>query len=278
MTLISTALILASQNVSQSQIVYSDHLQSICLIKDICSNTLPPNFWAYKPAQSLYCWLGTILPHIPYTIFQHVKAHTSASDPASQLNHMVDAAATTAHYRPSLVPLAPIPMFHMDPFSLWSPNKGFIENNLTHFISSCCSDQLSCHLFFDSSQQMPNPDVFSPLSFPYEQSSSGYSTMVQLYVCSGQLPTRALLVSRRMSPSCHCQFRCDTVETPLHLFSVCPVFNHLQVSTLDDIHQILSSVLEVFLISYSLKCWIQSLLYFPHHLHSYGLMALMLGF
>ncbi len=63
----------------------------------------------------------------------------------------------------------------------------------THFISSCFSDQLSCHLFFDCSQQMNsfhllslfwstllipvserrlNPDALPPLSFPYEGSSS----------------------------------------------------------------------------------------------------------
>ncbi len=141
----------------------------------------------------------------------------------------------------------------MDLFSLWSPNEGFIENNLTHFISSHCSDELSHHLFFNSIQWTLNPVAFSPPSFPYEWSSSGYSTMVQLYVHSGQLPTRALLASRRMSP-CHCWFRCDTAETPIHLFSVCPVFNHLWVSTLDDIHQISSSVLEG--VSNQLQSWV----------------------
>ena len=112
--LISAALISVSQNVSQLPTVYSNHLQSICLIEDIQSNTLPPNFQVYQLAWSLYWWLKSVLPCILDTVFQHIKAGSSAFDPASQLNHIADTAATTAHYQPSY-------------FSLWSPNKGFIE-------------------------------------------------------------------------------------------------------------------------------------------------------
>src|SRR6266850_228983 len=165
--LISAALISVSQNVSQLPTVYSDHLQSICLIEDIQSNTLPPNFQVYQPARSLYWWLKSVLPHILDTVFQHIKASSSTFDPASQLNHIADAAATTAHYQPSY-------------FSLWSPSGLPTKDSLslfhsfhllslsdqlshhlfsipvseqTHFISSCFSDQLSCHLFFNCSQQ-----------------------------------------------------------------------------------------------------------------------------
>src|SRR6266850_2568976 len=104
-------------------------------------------------AQSLYWWLKSVLPHILDTVFQHIKAGSSTFDPASQLNHIADTATTTAHYQPSY-------------FSLWSPNKGFIEfislisspltflinshviyssiavSKRTHFISSHFSDQL----------------------------------------------------------------------------------------------------------------------------------------
>ena len=50
MALVSAALILLSWHESESQIVHSDHLQSVCLIEDIQANVLHPNFWAYKPA------------------------------------------------------------------------------------------------------------------------------------------------------------------------------------------------------------------------------------
>ena len=78
--------------------------------------------------------------------------------------------------------------------TLWSHHLFSIPvSEQTHFISSCFSDQLSCHLFFDCSQQMnsfhllslfwstlsipvseqrPNPDALPPSSFPYEGSSS----------------------------------------------------------------------------------------------------------
>ncbi len=65
MALVSAALILLSQSESESQIVHSDHLQSVCLIEDIWANALHPNFWAYKPAQSYYQWLHNITPLVP---------------------------------------------------------------------------------------------------------------------------------------------------------------------------------------------------------------------
>src|SRR5260370_8902759 len=93
--LISAALILVSQNVSQSPTVYSDHLQSICLIENIQSNTLPPNFQVYQLAQSLYWCLKSFLPHILDTVFQHIKAGLSAFDPPSPLNPISASAAPT---------------------------------------------------------------------------------------------------------------------------------------------------------------------------------------
>ncbi len=67
-------------------IIYSDHLHSIRLIKDIQSNTLPPNFWAFRPARSYYKWLSKLLDENPQLSFKHVKSHTSSSDTPSILN------------------------------------------------------------------------------------------------------------------------------------------------------------------------------------------------
>ena len=150
LALISAALIIAARNVSESQVVHSDHLQSIQLIEDIQSHTLPPNFWAHKPARSYYCWLDAILLRATNTHFQHIKAHTSSSDLPSYLNQITDAGATSAHFRPSLVPLAPLPSFSMDAFSLWCPLVGFIENNIPQFISNRYSEQVTRHLYFNS--------------------------------------------------------------------------------------------------------------------------------
>ena len=202
MALIAAGLVISAHFSSTSHAVHLDHLQLICLIEDIHSNTLPLNFWAHKPAQSYYHWLGNVLSHAHDICFTHVKAHTSASDGPSLLNQQADDAASLAHYCSSSFPLAPIPTFSLDNFSLWCPLVGFIENNVLQFITSCLSQQVSHHLFFDSNQCMPSPIAPQSLTFPYEWSSAGYSAVIQLYACSGQLPTRGLLVSRGMLSSC----------------------------------------------------------------------------
>ena len=202
MALIAAGLVISAHFSSTSHAVHSDHLQSIRLIEDIRSDTLPPNFWAHKPARSYYRWLGNVLSRAHDIRFTHVKAHSSASDAPSLLNRQADDAASSAHYRSSSFPLAPIPTFSLDNFSLWCPLVGFIENNVLQFITSCLSQQVSHHLFFDSNQCMPSPIAPQSLTFPYEWSSAGYSAVIQLYACSGQLPTRGLLVSRGMLSSC----------------------------------------------------------------------------
>src|SRR5260370_29782688 len=68
--------------------------------------------------------------------------------------------------------------------------------------------------------------------------------MVQLYLHSGQLPTRSLLENRGLTSSSHCRFGCEAPESPLHLFTICPVFHHFRQSTLDNLHQTSSSLME----------------------------------
>jgi hypothetical protein len=253
MALVSAALILSSRHESESQIVHSDHLQSVRLIEDIWANSLHPNFWAYKAARSYYRWLHNILSHNTSAAFQHVKAHTSATDVPSRLNRVADAAAISAHYRPSLVPLAPLPTFFMDNFSLWCPLVGFIENNSLTFISAHLSQQVAHRLFFDSNQRMPGLEALTPPTYPYERSSAGYSASVQLYARSGQLPTRALLASRGLISSSRCRFGCCAAESAQHLFSTCSIFHSFRESTLADLHRTSSALLEDVPLSISVR-------------------------
>ncbi len=168
MALVAAGLVVSSHFSSKSHVVYSDHLQSIRLIEDIRSDTLPPNFWAHKPARSCYWWLGNVLSHAHNIRFTHVKAHTSASDGPSLLNRQADDGASSAHYHSSSIPLAPIPTFLLDKFSLWCPLVGFIENNALQFITSRLSQQVALRLFFESNQRLPSPDAPWSPTFPYE--------------------------------------------------------------------------------------------------------------
>ena len=113
--------------------IFSDHLQSVHLISNICSNALLPNFWVSKLAQSYYHWLSMLVVDNPQLIFQHIKSHTNLSNNPSTLNQMVDELAAAAH-ADLYTWFAPLPSFALDCYALWKEGTGFIENNVMLFI------------------------------------------------------------------------------------------------------------------------------------------------
>ncbi|KAF8340741.1 uncharacterized protein EI90DRAFT_2826951, partial [Cantharellus anzutake] len=186
-------------------------------------------------ARSYYRWFKDILTRLNGIHFDHVKAHTQAVDMPSVLNRAADHAASLAHSRPSIVPLAPLPTFTMDAFSLWRPFLGFIENNVLSFASSQWSEKSARHLFWTSHQRMPGFQAMTSPSFPYERTSAGFSACVQLYARSGQLPTRALLHARGLVASAQCRLGCISAESMHHLFSECPVFRSFRISAVSGL-------------------------------------------
>ncbi|KAF8219205.1 hypothetical protein L208DRAFT_1342234, partial [Tricholoma matsutake] len=67
-----------------------------------------------------------------------------------------------------------------------------------------------------------------PPAYPYLCSLSCYSALVELYACSGQLPTAMRLHSQHKINSYQCHFGChDALEDEHHLFVECPYFAEL---------------------------------------------------
>jgi len=66
----------------------------------------------------------------------HVQGHTSNTNIASNLNHIVDRLASTSHHLSLPPPSVPISTFFMDNFMLLSPSSGFIESSILTYIDS----------------------------------------------------------------------------------------------------------------------------------------------
>src|SRR5258708_17589717 len=196
--------------------IFADHLHSICLIQDIHSTALPPNFWSFSPAQSYYRWLLMLLEDSPQLFFGHIRAHTSSTDAVSILNRVADRLAVTTHMHP-FSQIALLPTFALDQYTMWAGGVGFIENNFSLFVDGELARIHATSLHYTSGDRFPHPPISIPQSFPYERSTSSYSALVQLYARSGQLPTRRLLFLRGMAPSFRCRFGCYGAETPHHL-------------------------------------------------------------
>ena len=225
--------------------ILTDHLNSVRLLKDACTSILPAHFWYRWPGRAYYKWLLNLLHHAPATEFEYIKAHTGLSDIPSQLNYSADQIAVVSHHFPAYTPLAPVPTFDMDDFTLWSPSSGYVDSNLASFVNNLYSRGLISKFALDHHLRMPSSfyHPHNPPQYPYERAYSAFSAVVQLYARSGQLPVRRLLSSRRLSRTSRCHFGCTSSEDDHHIFVSCSHFSTLHNNAVRDLVSSLSSVL-----------------------------------
>ncbi|KAI0278256.1 hypothetical protein BGY98DRAFT_974617, partial [Russula aff. rugulosa BPL654] len=118
-----------------------------------------PHSWSTLPARSLYRWIYSILTSSSIRPdLLHIRAHTSATDPASLANALVDRLASSSHSLP-----IPPPLFLFPPFSWIASLLTFlrlITLNLIYLISLTRSSLLA-----PSSTPHLHPFTFFPRSF-----------------------------------------------------------------------------------------------------------------
>lgn len=115
----------------------------------------------------------------------------------------------------------------MDDFTLHSPADGWIESNIRTFIDRVGAHRTAHDLEYGSGLCLCRLvyDLGAPPEFPYLRALSCYSAVVQLYVCSGQLPTAQRLYGRGKLESDSCRFGCwAAVEDEHHIFVQCAKF------------------------------------------------------
>jgi hypothetical protein len=87
-------------------------------------------------------------------------------------------------------------------------------------------------------------DPCPPPLHPYTHASSSFSAVVQLYTCSGQLPTNLSRATCFHSGDLFCHFGCRSLEDAHHIFMHCPRFSNLRdeysKSLLSDTQRLMS--------------------------------------
>ncbi|KAJ7659767.1 hypothetical protein DFH06DRAFT_904286, partial [Mycena polygramma] len=118
---------------------------------------------------------------------------------------------------------APIPTFFMDDFTFYTPLDGWNESNIRSFYDMSTTRSTSTkagithqRLSFRLHDPTPPPD------WSYTHGFCAYSTVVQTYPPSGQLPTADLLCSRGKRSSPRCRDGCNDVKDMHHIFVICP--------------------------------------------------------
>jgi hypothetical protein len=79
-------------------------------------------------------------------------------------------------------------------------------------------------------------DPTPPHEFPYTHAFSAYSTLVQLYARSGQLPTADLLHSRGNLTSPDCRLGCAAIEDAHHIFVDCTYYASWRLKATEELH------------------------------------------
>ncbi|KAJ7637445.1 hypothetical protein B0H17DRAFT_1217101 [Mycena rosella] len=165
--------------------------------------------------RSYYRWILALvsdnLLHIVYTC-----AHTDDQSVPSRINSEADHYASSAQRFLQDVPCAPVPTFFMDDFCFYTTSDGWIESSIRTYINKSIAAS--------ASHQPANGHQLS------------YSAIIQLYVCSGQLPTADILYSRgKLTDPC-CRMGCAAIEDAHHVFVECAQYDEWRTKATEELH------------------------------------------
>ena len=107
--------------------------------------------------------------------------------PALLANKLMDLYATLAQRQP-FPPSVPVPSFTMDRFTPFHPSFGYVETNLSSFVSHLLAFTFSQGSSFQPLRRLPH-DSHPPPTHPYLHATSAFSATLQLYLRSAQLDT-----------------------------------------------------------------------------------------
>ncbi|KAK0446585.1 uncharacterized protein EV420DRAFT_1339507 [Desarmillaria tabescens] len=229
--------------------IYTDHLNSERIIASARCPSFQHYQWSSLPGRSLYRWLlynithpinNTSVPTIKYT-----PAHTDSTTPPSLLNNAADLLATTSQNL-TLRPFpAPVPTFFMDHFVIYSETDGYIESNVSKYLSNVHASLTVMQPDFRpaSTMMMPLYRPCAPPEHPYIRASSAFSAVVQLYARSSQLDCRYTRFLRFGDISPTCTSGCPEIETIHHIFVTCPEYDAIRDEVAQQLHAETSKLL-----------------------------------
>lgn len=222
-----SALVLAKER----PLIFTDHLNSTLLISDSQTLLYQDRRLRSMNGRSYYRWILDLTARKSATIL-YTKAHTNDNTLPAMLNREADHLASFSQNFIARIPIAPSPTFFMDSYSFHRDHDGWIESNIRyfvdHFLAKSTADSLALLPNHRMSTWLYDPN--SPPPWLYLKASSAYTTLVQLYARSGQLPTAHGMLAKKSTLSSLCRFGCPVTETPHHIFVLCQRFDSLRSS------------------------------------------------
>ncbi|KAJ6521364.1 hypothetical protein DFH09DRAFT_1331237 [Mycena vulgaris] len=125
----------------------------------------------------------------------YTPGHSSEVSVPARMNFEADHYASSVQRHLHEVFTMPLPTFFMDEFTFHTHDDGWIESNIRTYVNqsqvtavsiqlaACHYQRMALHLYDDK----------SPPKYSYTHAYSAYSAVVQLYTCSGQLPSADIL-------------------------------------------------------------------------------------
>jgi hypothetical protein len=218
---IAMALTLIENEHPQDVTLYTDHLNA----KNTIDKLKIEGASAYKgnPTRVYYEWISDLLKNAKSNIsIEHVKSHTGKQNIASKMNQWADEEVGNTHER-TTVPVMRIPTEYLEDFQLKHNYGGWILDSVATWITNQSARVNEYNAGWKTRmatwmyEQPPQPEYL------YTRAVNAYSTMVQLYTRSGQLPTNVKMKQRGYGERLTC-FNCDQDETENHLFVECEKF------------------------------------------------------
>src|ERR1700734_3477560 len=138
-------LILSSSG-SEGANLYSDHMNSVHLIKDSRSSISQETRLRNMNGHSYYRWILDLAKETRTSVI-YTKGHSKEVTLASQLNNEADYYASKSQNVASSIHPAPIPTFYMDEYTFYRLADGWIESHIRTFIEyflvNATSDELA---------------------------------------------------------------------------------------------------------------------------------------
>ena len=219
------ALILAGRNSSDAQYLITDHLNSVRLIEDSQSSISQVSRLRNMNGRSYYRWILSLVDRVDVSV-KYTPAHTDGDTLEATMNRDADFYASSSHEVKHVIPQSPLPTFHMNDYTFYRDEDGWIESNIGDFIDVTMAREISTKLGCGNKYRMSTwaHEQSALPDFPYIRAASAHSAAVQLYARSGQLPTADVLMERGKLLSDKCRLGCDDIEDMHHIFVDCRIY------------------------------------------------------
>ncbi|KAK0230289.1 hypothetical protein IW262DRAFT_1337409 [Armillaria fumosa] len=141
---------------------------------------------------------------------------------------------------------APVPTFFMDHFVLYNEMDGYLESNVSNYLSNVHASFTRMQPDFRPAASTKMTLLYKPYALPehpYIRTSSAFSPVVQLYARSCQLDCRYTRFLRfgDVCPTCTSGY--PEIETIHHIFVQCPEYDAIRDEVSQQIHAETSKIL-----------------------------------